>query len=39
MQTETYAEEVHITADPVGLLHSIRPENGQAMLTPVSEKM
>lgn len=39
MQTEMYLEEVRITADPVSLLHSIRPENVQAMLKPVSEKV
>ena len=39
MQTEMYLEEVRITADPVSLLHFIRPENVQAILKPVSEKV
>lgn len=37
-QTEMYLEEVHITADLVRLLRSIRPENVPAMLKSVSEK-
>lgn len=39
MQTEMYLEEVRIPADPVSLLHSIRPENEQALQNPVSEKV
>lgn len=39
MQTEMYLEEVRSPADPVSLLHSIRPENEQALQNPVSEKV